>query len=124
MFGDGCSSSDYIETVNRYNYLTVFKSHAERAGASPGPFSSIFFMGYPLYGLIFLTAFYAWIITLISRFIVYSKEISIGYYLLVPLFIMPFFESPLDAFYIIDPAMFAVLFFSIFILTVNFDEIF
>jgi hypothetical protein len=124
LFGSDCGSNDYIETVNRYNYLSVFAHHAERAGASPGPMASLFLVGNSIYGFFMLTAYFGIMFFLIGKNLSFSKNVSIVYYLLIPLFLMPFFESPLDIFYVIEPLFFQFIFLIFFSFMIRFDKVF
>lgn len=101
----GFFSFDYslIDTVNRMNYVEVFASHAQRAGASPGIISSIYF--FPIYPLGFL--FVPMFLVLISRLISYhlndSAEVSLFGMFCIPYLVLGVFEAPLNIIYVFDP---------------------
>lgn len=111
LTGDLSFDSSVINTVNRLNYLEVFTNHAERAGASPGIISSIFYT--PLFPLsFFVIPFYVALIFSSLRFHMVN-EIEFGFIskLVLPYLLLSLFESPLNVFYLFDPI--TILFFSV-----------
>ena len=124
LMGDGCAGFDLIDTVNRFNYLHVFRNHAERAGASPGLFASIFFAGGPFVGLVVISLLFGLVVNLISKNVVNITRKYIVFYFPIPYFVMYFLEAPLNIFYLIDPAFFLFIFFVFYMFSFKFDKLF
>lgn len=98
--------ADLINTVNRLNYLEVFNSHADRAGASPGIISSVFF--FPLFPLsFFIIPMYVAIIFKSLRYHM-KKEIRVNLIsmMILPYLLISLFEAPINILYILDPIFF------------------
>jgi len=103
FFGHSSFDSSLIDTVNRSNYLNVFASHADRAGASPGIISSIFFLPiYPL-GFLVLPFFLVWSARMISFHLLPIFPGNILALFCLGYFVLPVFEAPLNVFYVFDP---------------------
>jgi hypothetical protein len=101
---------EIIKTVSRENFLLVFQGYIARAGASPGVLASIIYMPiYPL-GFVILPIIHV----IIARIISYQLNSNIKYNMLsmlaIPYFILPFFEAPLNIFYVLDPLFISLLF--------------
>lgn len=92
-----------FDTINRANYLEVFAEHARRAGASPGVLASLFYTPFFPFNLILLPLFYA--ILLHSVFVLVRPGAQCGFLGCIAVFylLIPFFEAPLDVFYIFSP---------------------
>ncbi len=99
----GSFNYDLIETINRINFTRIYEVSLLRAGASPGPVASMFYV--PLFpiGLILLPLFYAYIIRCIDRHLIRDFRYNIFTLLSIGIFLLPIFEAPLNIFYIIDP---------------------
>ncbi|MBA6353595.1 hypothetical protein [Colwellia sp. BRX9-1] len=103
--------SSLINTVNRLNYMVVFANHAERAGASPGIISSVFYT--PLFPLtLVIIPVYVFIL---YRSLAYHMNQDIKLNLLscivLPFLLLNLFESPINIFYLLDPIF--ILFFTV-----------
>mgnify|MGYP000313930657 CR=1 FL=1 len=99
-----------INTVNRSNFLTVFQGYIARAGASPGPLASMFYMPIFPFGVIMLPLLHVCIAKTISYHVENGVRYNVLSMVAIPYFILPFFEAPLNIFYIIDPVFIAFLF--------------
>lgn len=111
-------NSDLIATVNRLNYLHVFSSHAERAGASPGIISSIFFMPIFPFSIFIIPLYVAFIFKVVSYHMGPLIRMNFLSMLIVSFLILSLFEAPINVLYLIDPAFFlfvTVVFFSRFL---------
>ena len=99
----GSFNYDLIETINRINFTRICDVPLLRAGASPGPVASMFYV--PLFpmGLILLPLFYAYIIRCIDRHLIRDFRYNIFTLISIGIFLLPMFEAPLNIFYIIDP---------------------
>ncbi|MBG0843055.1 hypothetical protein [Ectopseudomonas toyotomiensis] len=105
----GGFNADTIETVNRYNYELVFAGLADRAGASPGPLSSMFY--FPLFpmGFVLVPAIHALMASNISRVMGGRLTGGVVSMVTVPFLIVMFFEAPINVFYIFDPFFFSLM---------------
>ncbi|ATG76504.1 hypothetical protein [Pseudoalteromonas sp. 1_2015MBL_MicDiv] len=115
--------SSLINTVNRLNYLEVFRNHADRAGASPGIISSIFYT--PFFpATFFIIPLY--IACIFRALRVHMKNIRFNFLsvIIFPYLILNLFESPLNILYIADPVF--ILFFTVVFLGrfINVEEVF
>lgn len=117
-------NSDLISTVNRLNYMEVFNHHADRAGASPGIISSVFFVPLFPYTFFIIPVYVA----LIFKSIRYHMKTSIRFnflsMLILTYLILSLFEAPLNILYVVDPMFF--LFFTVVFLGrfINVEEVF
>ena len=110
-------------TLERLNYLNIYRDYHERAGATPGllaaPFYFLLLPGVLVIGVLFGLLFR-------GLNLYFSRITKVNFLLHITMFflIYPFFESPFSVFYIVDPV--AILYFlSIFSLSfINFDKIF
>lgn len=100
-----------IWTISRANYMNLYhQTNNERTGASPGPIASMFYTGNIFLGFILMTIY----LIIIFRILKYGfsskyKLNFLGYFLCF-VFIMPFFESPLDLVNVFNPAFIYVFF--------------
>lgn len=98
-----------INTVSRTNFLMVFQGYIDRAGASPGPLASMFYSPVYPFGIILVPILHV----VIARAISYHLEKRLRYNVIsmvaIPFFILPFFEAPLNIFYIIDPVFIGLI---------------
>ena len=104
--------------------MEVFNHHADRAGASPGIISSVFFVPLFPYTFFIIPVYVA----LVFKSIRYHMKTSIRFNFLAMLIltylILSLFEAPLNILYIVDPMFFlfiTVVFLSRFI---NVEEVF
>ncbi|RXE84502.1 hypothetical protein DRB05_21530 [Pseudoalteromonas sp. A757] len=106
--------SSLINTVNRLNYMVVFTNHAERAGASPGIISSVFYTPLFPFSLIIIPVY----IFLLYRSLAYhmnpNVKLNVLCCVVFPYLLLNLFESPLNILYVLDPIF--MLFFSVCVL--------
>lgn len=107
----GDFNNNIIETVNRSNYLIVFKGELARAGASPGVLATIFYIPIFPFGFIILPLFYVFLSKVIASKLSNNCHYNLLSLAILPLFILPLFEAPLNILYIIDPVFISFIFF-------------
>lgn len=109
VFGIGSFDTQVIATVNKINYDLIFGEDGSRAGASPGPLSSVLY--FPLFPLGFFVL--PLIYVLIGRSFVNSVSspsrvtvlgLAAAFY-----FVIYMFEAPLNIFYFVDPVFFGFI---------------
>ena len=100
-----------IFNVSRLNYLTTYKDFHLKAGASPGLLASTFFL--PLFPLniLILILILKKNIESINDAIPKEKRVSILGIILIFIFTIPLFESPIDYLIIFDPSVMALFFY-------------
>lgn len=110
-------------TLERLNYLNIYRDYHERAGATPGLFASPFYF-LLLPGVLVIGVLFGLLFRGLNLYI--SRITRVNFFLTAVIFflIYPFFESPFSVFYIVDPI--AILYFlSLFSLSyINFNKIF
>lgn len=99
----GSFNNDLIETVNRINFTRLYNLYLPRAGASPGPVASMFYVPFFPMGLILLPLFYSYLFRCIDRHLIRDFRYNIFALSAIGLLILPLFEAPLNILYIIDP---------------------
>jgi hypothetical protein len=89
-------------TLERLNYLNIYRDYHERAGATPGLFASPFYF-LLLPGVLVVGVLFGLIFRGLNLYI--SRITKVNFLLKVTIFflIYPFFESPFSVFYILDP---------------------
>jgi len=105
-----CFDPTIIDTVNRYNHLTVMANHAARAGASPGILASVFYFPYP-FGFFYIPFFLVLLVNVVAQHIKVVDKKRITYYAVIPFLLFSLLEAPLNVFYFLDPSLFLFLFF-------------
>jgi hypothetical protein len=109
------SSGEYLNTINRINYLNVSVSHSlDRAGASPGLLASFIYLPGSIF-TVYLIPIYLITINYLESYRldddVNSRVIVVLAFLL---FVLPLFESPFSILNILDPV--AITFYILFLL--------
>lgn len=102
-----------IISVNRTNFLLLFKPFNDHAGTSPGLLGSIFYLPFFPISIIFISFYTLIIIKSINRYFKDIKEYNILTVFCVLYCLFTFFESPLSILSILLPVNFALLIFVI-----------
>jgi hypothetical protein len=103
-------NGEYLNTVNRMNYLNITKVPSlERAGASPGLIASFLYL--PLYpvSLIIVGLYIKILISRVDCLLRSNTTPSIIVSICILIYFRPLLESPLSIFVIIDPVFFVFL---------------
>lgn len=95
--------SDAIYTVSRYNYLMAFDNHAERAGATPGIFASIFYAGGIPSGLIIISMYLSITYRSLRKHFLNIKRPSLLSIACLAYLMIPFIENPLSFVNLLQP---------------------
>ena len=99
-----------LEPINRQNFLLIASEYHSRAGASPGPLASGYFVLGNIIGVIIIAFLIAFITSLVGKYkfkpVTYNCLSMMG----IMLCLLPLFEAPLNMFYILDPIFFYFLF--------------
>ena len=106
-----------LDTVDRRNYLILFRDFNSRAGATPFIVASSFYMS-PIIGLIFTTSFTVFILRWCESFCLYRISLLQG--LATVFLLLNFLEAPLNIFLIIDVIPISFLFL-MFLAKINFN---
>lgn len=78
-----------MQTLSRFNYLAVYASHADRAGLTPGPLASIYYLWWPI-GLILMPLYLYVLVTFFK-----SPNCTNVLYIAIVLYtLIPFLENP------------------------------
>jgi len=117
-------NSDLIHTVNRLNYIEVFKSHADRAGASPGIVSSIFYTPFFPFTFILIPLYVAHVFKAIRYHMKDSLKMNVLSMLILSYLIISLFESPLNILYVLDPIFILFVTVTFFGRLINIDKVF
>ncbi|MDB4834950.1 hypothetical protein OAH12_00005, partial [Cyclobacteriaceae bacterium] len=100
-----------IWTISRANYLNIYhQTNNERTGASPGPIASMFYTGNIFLGYILMTIYLILIFRILKYGFMSRLKLNFLGYFLCFVFIMPFFESPLDLVNVFNPSFIYVFF--------------
>lgn len=124
ILGESIFDTDMIDTVNRFNYLTVFENHADRAGASPGILASVFYMPFFPLGLFVSVLYLNYITSCVSRMATVDFRLGLAGMLAIPYLLLNLLEAPLNILYILDPIFILFLFLGIFTSLVNVNQLF
>lgn len=100
-----------IISVNRTNFLLLFKPFNDHAGTSPGLLGTIFYLPFFPLSIIFVSFYSIIIIGSINRYFKDIKEYNLLTLFSVLFFLFTFFESPLSILSILLPINFALLVF-------------
>lgn len=115
---------DLIATVDRMNYLNLFKDYHPRAGASPGVLASMFYFPiFPL-GLVFVPLFYVLVLRSVAIHIDDRLKYNSIYLFSIFYLTLGLFESPLNVFMLLDPLLVLLVFVMIFSEFVNVKKTF
>lgn len=99
-----------IDTVDRTNFLLLFREYHARAGASPGILGSMYYFPvFPL-GFIIIPVFYAYLMRRFSSHLNGNVRVNNIFILSIAYLSLGLFESPLNFFMFIDPIFFLVMF--------------
>lgn len=95
-----------IESVNRMNFELLFNTYLPRAGTSPGPIASALYMPFFPVNFIVMALYIGFILRLFDNYVpMRHNELSIFSKLFLVYFLLPFLESPLSLFSIINPVV-------------------
>lgn len=102
--------SSLIATVDRTNFLLLFREYHPRAGASPGILGSMYY--FPLFpmGFVFIPLFYVYLFRRISSHMKSSTEVNVFFLFSISYLSLGLFESPLNFLMIVDPIFFLMIF--------------
>lgn len=114
ILGVGVFDAEVIATVNKINYNLIFGEDGSRAGASPGPLSSILYFPYFPLGLLVLPFIYVCIGSIFLKSVRNPDRVTVLGLGVAFYFIIYMFEAPLNILYFVDPVFFG--FVTIFIL--------
>ena len=103
-----------IFNVSRLNYLNTYKYFHVKAGASPGLLGSTLYIPFFPFNLLILSFYLLYIIRIINK--VFDRKMSITGILIIFIFVIPLFESPIDYLIFIDPSVISLV---LFILTMR-----
>ncbi|SOE21819.1 hypothetical protein SAMN06298216_2273 [Spirosomataceae bacterium TFI 002] len=93
-----------IFNISRLNFLNTYQNYHARAGASPGLVASFLYVPFFPLNLFLLSSYLVLIIRAINRVIQNSiNKVSILGLLIIFLYVLPLFESPIDFLIIFDP---------------------
>ena len=106
-----------LDTVDRRNYLMLFRQFNVRAGATPFLVGSCFYIN-PLVGLIFTSTFSAFLLRWCEVFAVGKITLTQG--IAVVFLLLSFFEAPLNLLLLVDILPFSLLFLLL-LSVINFD---
>lgn len=106
------SSKPEVFNIARLNYLTVYKDYHATAGATPGLLGSIFYIPFFPINFFVISLYILFIIRQVNRFLNCNLiRLNIIGLLLLFVFLLPLFESPIDYFIIIDPSVLSLFYF-------------
>lgn len=100
-----------IISVNRTNFLLLFKPYNEHAGTSPGLLGTIFYLPFFPLSIILISFYSIIIIGSINRYFKNVKEYNLLALFSILFFLFTFFESPLSVLSVLLPVNFALLIF-------------
>lgn len=100
-----------ILTVNRLNYLIVFKDFLLTAGATPGIIATIFYTPFFPFSIFTISLFVYLIIASLNRYFKYIMRYNYLSMLSVVFLVFNFFENPLGLLIIFEPINIALLLF-------------
>lgn len=106
-----------LDTVDRRNYLILFRDFNPRAGATPFLIASSFYI-YPFFGILFTTSFTVFMLRWCEAFC--KKEIFLLQGMAVIFLLLNFFEAPLNLFLLVDVIPISFLFL-LFLSRINFE---
>lgn len=106
VFDYGDFNTSMINTVNKINYDLIFGFDGSRAGASPGPLSSIIYFPYFPLGLIVIPLLYAYMARIFMFSLAEPSKVTVLGLVVAFYFVVYMFEAPLNVFYVIDPVLF------------------
>lgn len=98
-----------IFNVSRLNYLNTYKYFHIKAGASPGLLGSALYIPFFPINLLYLSFYLLWIVRILNN--VFDRNMSIVGILIVFIFTIPLFESPIDYLIFIDPSVISLMLF-------------
>lgn len=102
-----------IFNVSRLNYLNTYKHFHNKAGASPGLLGSALYLPFFPINLLFISFYLLYIIRTINK--IFNKRLSKIGLLIVFIFTIPLFESPIDYLIFIDPSVISLILFGLII---------
>ena len=106
ILGAGGFDAEVIATVNKINYNLIFGEDGSRAGASPGPLSSMLYFPYFPLGLLVLPFIYVLIGSLFLKSARNPDRVTVLGLGVAFYFIIYMFEAPLNILYLVDPVFF------------------
>jgi hypothetical protein len=98
-----------IFNVSRLNYINTYKYFHVKAGASPGLLGSALYIPFFPLNLLFLSFYLLYIVRIINK--VFDRKMSLIGILIVFIFTIPLFESPIDYLIFIDPSVISLVLF-------------
>ncbi|WP_162147988.1 hypothetical protein [Aliarcobacter lanthieri] len=100
-----------ILSVNRTNFLLLFKPFNDHAGASPGLLASIFYLPFPPISIFFISFYTIIVIGSINRYLKNVEKYNFITVFCIFFLLFMFFESPLSIISVLLPVNFALLIF-------------
>lgn len=111
-------NSEAIRTVDRTNYLNLFRAYNERAGATPYLLASMWYLPLGL-GFFFIPIFFSFYARLIFQYVGKLSKITLIRLVLIFVCSLNLFEAPLNLFMLIDAVPFRMVIALIFFLFIK-----